>query len=216
MGYIYNNVFHGSTLVADESATHWRFNGRTRSAISNRWLKSGIIPGRGTGPFHQTGPSLGILPGTRVFLTASYIENITQKKSSVNPRKGGAKVKKVAKLVYNKLQRVTVVQWLHNFVVISWFCYQIHNISCFTGNIFRIFCVKVYIKFMRFLLKKLSNYRVLRKRLDFLKIFVIMTWRSFVGLRFCYRLIPLLLAVRNSSNFAKGGSFPCKFLLPLF
>ena len=44
MGYIVYNVLHGSTLVADESATHLRNNGRTRTAISDDRLRSGITP----------------------------------------------------------------------------------------------------------------------------------------------------------------------------
>ena len=65
-------VFHGSTLVTAFAVTHWRFNGRTRRAISDPRLRSGILPGRGTEALQQMAPSLRILPDGHVFLTAFY------------------------------------------------------------------------------------------------------------------------------------------------
>ena len=82
-------VFHGSTLVALHSkATHWHCNGRTRMAISDHQLRSGIVSGRVTAALHQMAASLGILPVTRVFITAFYdIESSTIPPKSQSPRK---------------------------------------------------------------------------------------------------------------------------------
>ena len=72
----YNNVFHGSTLVAlqagplkgNDRPRFWlafaqRFNGRTRTAISDCRLRSGIARSRGAEPSQQAGSSLGIFQG---------------------------------------------------------------------------------------------------------------------------------------------------------
>ena len=82
-------VFHGSTLITASAVTHWHCNGRTRPAISDRQLRSGIITGRGTDALHQTAPSLGIFPAMRVFITAFYTKNVAYFLRLVNPRRAG-------------------------------------------------------------------------------------------------------------------------------
>ena len=69
--HIIYNVFHGSTLVADKSATHCCANGQTRTAISDCQLRSGIVSGREQS-LSPTGSSLWFLPDARVFIKAIY------------------------------------------------------------------------------------------------------------------------------------------------
>ena len=67
------------------TVTHWHDNGCIRPAISDRQLRSGINPGRGTGTSHQTAPSLRIFPGMHVFITAFYLKNLAYFLHLVNP-----------------------------------------------------------------------------------------------------------------------------------
>ena len=64
-------VFHGSTLVALKSEPLIdALTGAPGMAFPRIRLRSGIVTGRGTEALHQMASSLGIFPGTRVFITA--------------------------------------------------------------------------------------------------------------------------------------------------
>ena len=54
-------------------------------AISDHRLRSGIILGSVTDALHQMAPSLGILPGMRVFVFAFYTRNLAHFYAKVNP-----------------------------------------------------------------------------------------------------------------------------------
>ena len=81
---------------------------------------------------------------------------------------------------------------LHNFLNYVNKCYQIHNRLCSKLLYIGIFCGGVYIKNIIIIFEKLSKLAEKAKRLDFLKIFVIMSAQSRMGLSFCNYLIPLL------------------------
>ena len=85
VGYIIL-VFHGSTLVADESATHWRFNGRTRSAISGRWLRSGMQIAGLQDSSTSLSPSLRNFRSAVVFLVAFISLGLYHKKHRLSTK----------------------------------------------------------------------------------------------------------------------------------
>ena len=111
------NVFHGSTLVAAlGTATHWRINGRTRQAISNLQLGSGVVHRQGGRAIAANRLLSGLLSGYRVFVTAfPYRKNLSHFSGKVNPHTRKKRTRK-GSVPPLQLRQQNTEKGLHNHI----------------------------------------------------------------------------------------------------